>query len=445
MTRKIDGNGSVDRAPVPQASARERKMKVLLVSLAHPELLRGGAQQSCYELFLGLSAEPDIEAFFLAATDEAKYPALYKPGACITGFDGRKNEFIYLSKDYDFVWHRTKSRRRIEAYAELLETIRPDVVHFQHFLFLGIDLLTLTRTVLPTCRIVYNFKEFIPMCEVRGHMVRTTDGSLCTQPSPVRCHQCVPSYAPDHFLARKMWFMRHLSVVDCYACASRFPFEHYAAWGLDRNKMVQVRNGQLNRAPSILPPAPEGPKTRFGFFGQYIDVKGVHIILRAVQILRSQNFTDFRIELNGDNIHLATPAIRQEIESFLTEEEQRAPSQRNVFNNGSYHVDQIGERMLRVDWSLVPSIWWEMFGNVISEAWMFKRPVICSNVGGMAERIEHDGNGLHFQVGDARSLAAAIRRACTEPGLWERLSEATPEPPSREECVKGYRALYEEA
>ena len=201
----------------------------------------------------------------------------------------------------------------------------------------------------------------------------------------------------------------------------------------------------IERAPSILPPAPEGPKTRFGFFGQYIDVKGVHIILRAVQILRSRNFTDFRIELNGDNIHLATPAIRQEIESFLTEEEQRAPSQRNVFNNGSYHVDQIGERMLRVDWSLVPSIWWEMFGNVISEAWMFKRPVICSNVGGMAERIEHDGNGLHFQVGDARSLAAAIRRACTEPGLWERLSEATPEPPSREECVKGYRALYEEA
>ena len=327
----------------------------------------------------------------------------------------------------------------------MLETIRPDVVHFQHFVFLGIDFLTLTRTTLPDCRIVFSFKEFIPICAVQGHMVRTTDGSLCTQPSPVRCHQCLPGLTPDYFVMRKMWFMRHLSVVDCYACASRFPFERYAAWGLDRSKMVQVRNGQLNRAPSILPPAPEGPKTRFGFFGQYVDAKGLHVVLRAVQTLRSEGFTDFTIELNGDNLRFATPAIREEIETFLAAEEQRPPAERNVVDNGSYEVDNLAERMLRIDWSLVPSVWWEMFGNVISEAWMFKRPVICSNVGGMAERIAHDVTGLHFQVGDPRSLAAAIHRACTEPGLWERLSEATPEPPSRQEAVKGYRALYEEA
>jgi glycosyltransferase involved in cell wall biosynthesis len=74
---------------------------------------------------------------------------------------------------------------------------------------------------------------------------------------------------------------------------------------------------------------------------------------------------------------------------------------------------------------------------------MFKRPVICSNIGGMAERIAHEVNGLHFQVGDPRALAAAIHRACTEPGLWERLSAAAPEPHSREDYVKSYRALYE--
>jgi hypothetical protein len=61
----------------------------------------------------------------------------------------------------------------------------------------------------------------------------------------------------------------------------------------------------------------------------------------------------------------------------------------------------------------------------------------------MAERTEHEVNGLHFQVANPRSLADTIRRACTEPGLWERLSAAAPEPPSREEVVKGYRRLYE--
>jgi glycosyltransferase involved in cell wall biosynthesis len=73
---------------------------------------------------------------------------------------------------------------------------------------------------------------------------------------------------------------------------------------------------------------------------------------------------------------------------------------------------------------------------------MFRRPVICSNIGGMAERIDHDVNGLHFQVSDPRSLALTIKRAATETGLWERLSAAAPEPPSRTEVARGYRALY---
>jgi hypothetical protein len=73
----------------------ESNAKVLIVSLHHPELMRGGAQQIAYELFQGLQNEPGIEPVLLASTDDA-YPALYKAGACITGFDQRPNEFLYL-------------------------------------------------------------------------------------------------------------------------------------------------------------------------------------------------------------------------------------------------------------------------------------------------------------------------------------------------------------
>jgi glycosyltransferase involved in cell wall biosynthesis len=420
-----------------------RKTRVLLISHYHPELIRGGGQQCCYELFQGLREEPDVEAFLLAATDNT-YPALYKPGACITGFDGRENEFLYLSADYDPVWHRTTSPRHIAAIIDLLETIRPDVVHFQHFMWLGIDMLTLTRTVLPQCRIVFTFHEYLTMCDARGHMVRLTDGSLCTEPSPIRCHQCLPYHSPEHFLMRKMWFMRHLRAADRYACACKFQIAHHVAWGIDPAKIFHVPNGEGNKALTPLPPPPDGLKNRFGFFGQLIDVKGVQIILRAVDMLRNGGFTDFRVELNGDNIKFATQPVREEIQTFLAVESKRPASERIVFDNGAYHVDQIESRMLRIDWSLVPSIWWEAFGLVISEAWMFKRPVICSNIGGMAERVEHNVNGLHFQVGDPRSLADAMRRACTEPGLWQKLSAATPAPPSRVDVVKGYRALYEQ-
>ena len=308
-------------APAPGPAKR----KVLLVSLFHPELVRGGAQQICYELFEGLRADPDIEPVLLASIDSS-YPALYKSGARITGFDGRPNEFLYLSADYDHLWHKTGSPLHIEAFVEFLELIQPEVVHFHHFLTLGIDLITLTRRILPDCRIVFTFHEFLSICDAHGHMVRTTDKSLCTHASPVRCHQCFPGRSPEQFLMRKMWFMRHLEVADAYTCPSRFMIEHYVRWGLPREKIRHVTNGQRNYGlTGRTTPAP-GPKTRFGFFGQMVDAKGVHIILRAVSLLRGEGFTGFTVELNGDNLRFASEGVRKEIEDFLALEAERPPA-----------------------------------------------------------------------------------------------------------------------
>jgi len=417
------------------------KSKVLIVSLHHPELMRGGAQQVAYESFKGLQNEPGIEPVLLASTDAA-YPALYKSGACITGFDGRNNEFLFLSAEYDNVWHRTSSVRLVEAFADFLRTVRPDVVHFHHFLTFGIDLLSLTRRVLPNARIVFTFHEFLGICDARGHMVRTTDQSLCSQASPVRCHQCFPERSPEHFLLRKMWFTRHFREVDVFTCPSRFMIDRYVSWGIESEKIKYVSNGQADCSRGVSLPVTPGSKNRFGFFGQMVDVKGIHIILRAVAILRDQGFTNFRVELNGDNIRYASPAIRKEIEAFLGEEEARPFGQRIVQYNGPYQVDQLASRMARIDWSIVPSTWEEAFGLVVSEAWMFRRPVICSNVGAPAERVIDYVNGLHFPRGDAHALAAVMKRACTEKDLWERLAAATPEPPSLEAMVSGFLDVY---
>src|SRR6202000_557105 len=115
----------------------------------------------------------------------------------------------------------------------------------------------------------------------------------------------------------------------------------------------------------------------------------------------------------------ASEARRTEIEAFMAREAERPLAEQRVRFNGSYQAEQIGERMGRVDWCIVPSVWWEIFCLVISEAWMFKRPVIASNVGGPAERVTDGKDGLLFELGDARALADAMYRACTEDGLWD--------------------------
>ncbi len=82
--------------------------RILIISLFHPELLRGGAQQLAYELFQGLRAREDCETTLLAAIDP-QFTGLYKPGAHITGFDGRPGEFLLLTRDYNHLWHKNSA------------------------------------------------------------------------------------------------------------------------------------------------------------------------------------------------------------------------------------------------------------------------------------------------------------------------------------------------
>nr|WP_294527640.1 glycosyltransferase [uncultured Rhodopila sp.] len=417
---------------------------ILLLSAYHPELLRGGSQVVCHELFEELQAHSQGRCYFLASVDDS-YPALFKSGARITGFDGRANEFLFLSRHHDYWWHKAGDPLVVASFIEFLQVTKPDVVHFHHFMTLGIDLITVVRRVQPSCRIIVTFHEFLAICAADGHMVRRSDRSLCGRATSVRCHQCFPERRPEEFFVRKMWFMQHLRHVDRFTCPSRFMIEHYVNWGIPRDKIVHVPNGQRQYGPVPIGGGGQVKRNRFGFFGQLHDAKGAHIVLRAVHSLRESGFTDFTVDLNGTNIQCASPEVRQEIETFLAAEKKRPLNAQNVFYNGSYHLDQLHTRMARIDWCLVPSVWWEIFGLVISEAWMFGKPVICSNVGGMAERVKDEVDGLHFEMANPRDLADVIRRACTEDGLWQKLHDALPAYPRREVMADNFLRLYDDA
>src|ERR1043165_6018291 len=49
-------------------------------------------------------------------------------------------------------------------FDRFLPTYQPDIVHFQHTLFLGFDLIRQVRTTLPDIPIVYTLHEYLPIC-----------------------------------------------------------------------------------------------------------------------------------------------------------------------------------------------------------------------------------------------------------------------------------------
>jgi glycosyltransferase involved in cell wall biosynthesis len=285
------------------------------------------------------------------------------------------------------------------------------------------------------------------ICTADGLMVRKTDKSLCTHDSPIRCHQCRPDRSLDDFFIKKMWIQKNLAHVDMFSSPTKFTIRHYVNWGIPENKICYVPFGRRNYARAqadAYTPQECGThkRNRFGFFGQLVDNKGVHVLLNAVDLLREEGFLDFRVEINGANLKFASPAVRSQIEGFMASEMQRPVAERNVVLNGSYDLKNVQRRMDRIDWCVVPSIWWENSPLVLAEALMFRKPVICSNVGSMAERVSHGLNGLNFEMGDAAALARVLKQAASEEGIWDRFVAALPPPPSLEAMVDGFRDIY---
>lgn len=414
-------------------------MKILLVSMYHPDLVRGGAQQVAYELFQAMQEAPGVEPVLLCSSHYDD-PPVFSEQTRIVGFDGRENEYLFLSHGYDYVQHRLPDPLQAAAFVEFLQDIQPDVVHFHHFMTYGVDYLTLTRQTLPKARLIFTAHDFYSICDNNGLMRETQSGALCTQASPVRCYRCFPQRRPEDFFLRKSWMQAHLAAADCITVPSQFMVPFFERWGIEAQKLVTVANGiDLPPAPTL---APRAQPCRFGFFGQLVDAKGVTLLLEAVQILRAEGFLAFQLELNGENLHFASPEARAFIERFLADEAKLPFAQQLVRMNGGYHRDQLASRMARVDWVVVPSLWREAFGLVVSEAWHFGRPVIASNQGGPAERITDGQNGLLFEMGDAQALAHTLRRAATERGLWESLAMGITPASSRAQMLAGYMELY---
>jgi glycosyltransferase involved in cell wall biosynthesis len=80
--------------------------------------------------------------------------------------------------------------------------------------------------------------------------------------------------------------------------------------------------------------------------------------------------------------------------------------------------------MQRIDVLVVPAIAFESFGMVILEAMKHKKPVICTDFGGMKEVVEDGVSGLVVTAGDALALSNAMVKLLTDGNARHQMGEA---------------------
>jgi glycosyltransferase involved in cell wall biosynthesis len=418
------------------------KRKVLFVAHNHPSVHPGGAQQYAYEIFRAFRDSSEFEPLLLARTDiPASHSAEPHPGTPFTTVEGEADQYFLFtnSESYDWIYESSRDKRLYTQHiADFLLAHRPDIVHLQHTTEIGYDLIRQIHNTLPAAPILYTLHEYMPICLEHGQMVRTTDNSLCESASPFRCHECFPQIAPETFFLRQRFIQKQFGLVDLFLAPSHFLRERFIDWGIPPERIVYEEHGRPMSAPLKIPIA-DRPRNRFGFFGQITPFKGMDVLLQAMLCLKNgagSNAQGPHLWLHGANLHTQNEAFQARFRELLSQVDD------NVTFVGQYDQSQLPELMAAIDWVIVPSTWWENAPLVIQEAFMHKRPVICSNIGGMAEKVADDVNGLHFPVGSPGALAETMSRAATTPGLWDRLRAQIPPVYSIAEAVDSLSMIY---
>lgn len=341
------------------------------------------------------------------------------------------------------------------AFADFLDRERPEVVHFQHLIKLGIDLVDeARRRGIPS---VYTAHDYYPICH-RYTLLRP-DLERCDVRADARaCSHCdlalgflnglgrlgdyqmgalpaqldiderqtlagilagrVPAGREEEFehahSQRRDLDQQRAAAFEALGrilAPSRFLADELARGGIPRDRIEVLpygfQNEDLEAVARSAPvrPAP-GARLRFGFLGGLGKHKGVHVLLDAFEKVSD------RCELSvwGDSS-----------DGAYVELLRRRAGEVGALWRGPYERPDLPVALAEVDVVVVPSIWVENQPLVIHEAFSAGRPVLASRVGALPESVHHEIDGLLFEVGDAEDLADAMTRCIEEEGLVARL------------------------
>lgn len=393
-------------------------LKVLIVAHGHAAFSKGGAEIAAYDEFQELNRRPGCEATLFAGHNR---PGLTHTGTPFAAF-GEGREILFSGETDYFLFTANYLPHLSTDFADFLGQLQPDVIHFHHYVRVGIEMIRIARQRCPKARILLTLHEYLAICNNNGQMIKT-DGQLCHRSSPAECHLCMPGKSPQDFYLRESYVKSFFALVDAFVAPSRFLKQRYAAWGLPEDRIHVVENGQPDRpraAPRVLPSG--GLRNRFAYFGQITPFKGVDLLLKAFDRLPAASKQNAMLDIHGGGHEVFGEAFKGKIER------QFADAHANVRYRGRYAHEDLPSLMSEVDWVIVPSVWWENSPLVIQEAFWHGRPVLCADIGGMAEKVSNGVSGRHFRAGDIQSLADCVTELTRCPEDWDRYRQGIAQP-----------------
>ncbi len=168
------------------------------------------------------------------------------------------------------------------------------------------------------------------------------------------------------------------------------------------------------------------------YLGRLERVKGVDLLCEAVARCAAQ-FPDLRLDVAGWGT----------LEAALRREYGNHPH--IVFHGAVFGADKA--RLLAACAVVaVPSVYPEVFGNVVVEAYAYGKPVLAARSGGLPELVAEGQTGWLVEPRDVDALTDAVARLAADPALARSLAPACFDAARQyavDRVVGEYRLLYE--
>lgn len=298
-----------------------------------------------------------------------------------------------------------------KKFAALLQTEKPDVVHFHNTfpLISPSAYYACSEAGIPVVQSLDNPRLICPSANLYR------DGKLCqdcvgkTVPWPGIVHACYHESSLHTAVVTSMLTMHRIKgtwnrKVDAYLVATEFYKRKFSEGGLPPDKLV-VKPHFISPDPGIRSGA--ASDRRALFIGRLDPEKGIRTMMTAWKTLK-----DVSLDIRGSG------QMEDEVRRLISE-------------SGLTNTVQIIGRLSREELtvkikSALFLVWpsegfYETFGYVAVESFSCGVPVIASRIGVPGEIVTDGVTGLLFNAGDASDLATKVRWACDHPAEMARM------------------------
>ncbi len=442
-------------------------MKIALLTHHFPPRFRAGGEQYAYRLAHGLHRRGfTVEVVTIESITEGElYPTCHTDTQ--EGFPVHRLFYNLhdVTNPFEWSYRNPQLGAWIKAY---LERTQPDLVHVNSGYLLGGTVAEAAFALgLPTVLTLHDYWFICPQITLLQR-----NGRICHEPvSEATCAYCILSTKrrfrlPDQWTNgrvtdafvrlnqfdltaqltgtadlqaqvqdRRDYLQQVFAQFNLVLTPSRFLLQKMNQYEMTTQRLVHLPIGlEACHHQAIEPVVNHAQQLRFGYLGQIVPHKGVHLLIEAFQRLKKQPGS-CKLILYGEIS--AQDSYQQKLQAQTSHNP-------DIVYAGPYRNQDVGQVLSQVDVVVVPSVWYENYPVVILEALAQKTPVVATDLGGITELVTHDRDGLLFPVGDVGALTKQLQRLLDEPELLARLRQGIGSMPQLEDELTTLIGYYRE-